>query len=385
MGHSPHTSVAAIVVAAGKGLRAGGTVPKQFAPWKGKPLLRHSVEALSARGIAPIVVAIPADWAEAAAQVLAGIPGVRFVPGGETRQASVRAALESLAVDPPGSVLIHDAARPDLPDHVISALVEALTIHPGAIPALAVVDSMVRGTQGLRAAHVERDGLYRVQTPQAFRFAAILAAHRNWPGNPDAGDDAAVADAAGLAVALVPGDERLRKITFAADFKEPAMSDLPPRTGMGFDVHRLVSGEDLWLCGVQIPHSKGLSGHSDADVAIHALVDALLGAIAAGDIGDHFPPSDPQWKGAASHRFLDHAGLLVREAGYRIANIDVTIVCEAPKIGPHKLAMRGRLAEILGIDIASVSVKATTTERLGMTGRGEGIAAQAIATVVPAA
>lgn len=385
MSLTPPPSVAAIVVAAGKGLRAGGTVPKQFAPWRGKPLLRHSVEVLAAHGIAPIVVAIPEGWASTATDALAGIPGVRLIAGGETRQASVCAALESLVADAPGLLLIHDAARPDLPGDVVTALVAALATHPAAIPALPVVDSMVRGAGNLRTAHVERDGLYRVQTPQAFRFPAILAAHRNWPGAADAGDDAAVAEAAGLTVALVPGAEALRKVTFAADFRESSMQDPLPRTGMGFDVHRLVAGEDLWLCGVHIPHDKGLSGHSDADVAIHALVDALLGAIAAGDIGDHFPPSDPQWKGASSDRFLAHAGALVQAAGYRIANVDVTLVCEAPKIGPHKAAMRARLAAILGIDIASVSVKATTTERLGMTGRGEGIAAQAIATVVPVA
>lgn len=385
MSFTPAHSVAAIVVAAGQGLRAGGTVPKQFALWRGKPLLRHSVEVLATQGIAPIVVAIPAGWDDTAAQALVGIPGVRLIHGGATRQTSVRAALESLVAEAPALVLIHDAARPTLPAAVIAALVDTLAAHCAAIPALPVVDSMVRGVDGLRAAHVERDGLYRVQTPQAFRFSDILAAHRAWPGGPDAGDDAAVAEAAGLAVALVPGDERLRKVTFAADLKETDMADLLPRTGMGFDVHRLVTGEDLWLCGVQVPHSKGLSGHSDADVAIHALVDALLGAIAAGDIGDHFPPSDPQWKGASSDRFLAHAVGLVLAAGYRIANVDITIICEAPKIGPHKATMRARLASILGIDIASVSVKATTTERLGMTGRGEGIAAQAIATVVPVA
>jgi 2-C-methyl-D-erythritol 4-phosphate cytidylyltransferase/2-C-methyl-D-erythritol 2,4-cyclodiphosphate synthase len=203
----------------------------------------------------------------------------------------------------------------------------------------------------------------------------------DWAGAPDAGDDAAVAEAAGLAVALVPGDERLRKVTFASDLEDDAMTTPLFRTGMGYDVHRLVEGEELWLCGVKIEHTKGLSGHSDADVAIHALVDALLGAVAAGDIGDHFPPSDPQWKGAASDRFLAHASRLVAESGHAISNVDVTIICEAPRIGPHKAAMRARLAAILAIDIGRVSVKATTTERLGFTGRGEGIAAQAVATV----
>lgn len=373
--------VAAVVVAAGQGLRAGGTVPKQFALWRGKPLVRHSVTALAKAGVAPIVVVIPADWETAAMEALAGVAGVRFVHGAASRQGSVRAGLEALETDAPACVLIHDAARPDLPQGVIAALVAALESRPSAIPVLPVVDSVVRGADGLRGAFVERDGLYRVQTPQAFRFNAILAAHRAWNGAADAGDDAAVAEAAGLAVALVLGDERLKKVTFADDLKDEAMSAAMVRTGLGYDVHRLAEGEELWLCGVKIEHSKGLAGHSDADVAIHALVDALLGAVAAGDIGDHFPPSDPQWRGASSDQFLAHAATLVAAAGYAIGNVDVTIICEAPRIGPHKAAMRARLAAILAIDIAAVSVKATTTERLGFTGRGEGIAAQAVATV----
>ncbi len=375
--------IAALVVAGGKGLRAGGSVPKQFLPWRGKPLLRHAAEALAASGITPIVVAIPEGFETAAEEALAGVPGVVFVCGGATRQASVKAGLEALVDAAPDAVLIHDAARPDLPPAVVERLVAGLDVHPGAIPVLPVVDSVVRGAGGMRAAAVPRDELYRVQTPQAFHFHAILAAHRTWASDAEASDDASVAEAAGLAVALVEGDERLRKITFANDFEDLPMTALMPRTGMGFDVHRLVAGEDLWLCGIKLDHPLGLSGHSDADVAIHALVDALLGALAAGDIGDHFPPSDPQWKGAASDRFLAHAGALVRAAGMVIANIDVTIICEAPRIGPHKLAMRARLAQILGIQTGQVSVKATTTERLGLTGRGEGIAAQAAAMLVP--
>lgn len=376
---------AAIVVAAGKGLRAGGAVPKQFAPWKGKPLLRHSLEALHAAGVEPIVVAIPEGGEILAADAAQGLSGVRFVTGGATRQDSVRAALEALEGDGPELVLIHDAARPELTHAVIDRLIAALATQPGAIPVLPVVDSVVRGTQGLMDEPVAREALHRVQTPQAFHFAAILAAHRAWHGPATAGDDAQVATRAGLAVALVGGDEALHKITFASDFKRESQENCMqfPRIGQGFDVHRLAEGEELWLCGVKIAHSKGLSGHSDADVAIHALVDAILGAIAAGDIGDHFPPSDPQWRGASSDRFLAHAGKLVAEAGYRIGNIDVTIICEAPRIGPHKAAMKARLAEILGIEPGTVSVKATTTEKLGFTGRGEGIAAQAVATVVP--
>jgi len=382
----PKSGFAAVVVAAGKGLRAGGTVPKQFALWRGKPLVRHSVESLLKAGADPLVVAIPDDGRADAEAALAGLP-VTLIAGGATRQASVCAALEWLGHHADiASVLIHDAARPDLPAPVIAALVKALDTAPGAIPVLPVVDSVVRGHDGWRQTAESRDGLYRVQTPQAFRFADILAAHRAWSDDTEAGDDATVAQAAGLAIALVSGDERLRKVTFAHDFtdKDPEMNAhiADVRTGMGFDVHRLVDGEDLWLCGIKIDHTQGLSGHSDADVAIHALVDALLGAIAAGDIGDHFPPSDPQWRGAASDRFLAHAAGLLRARGFAIGNVDVTIICEAPKIGPHKLAMRERLAAIMDIAVDRVAVKATTTERLGLTGRGEGIAAQAVATVI---
>lgn len=380
--------VAAVVVAAGQGLRAGGSVPKQFAQWRGAPLVRHSVKRMADAGIAPIVVAIPENWRATAEESLAGISDVRLVAGGATRQLSVRAALEALEADAPDLVLIHDAARPDLPESVIAALMEALTRHEAAIPVLPVVDSLVRGGDGMMLEPARREGLYRVQTPQAFRYPVILAAHRAWQGEAEAGDDAQVAVAAGHAVALVQGEERLRKVTFASDLRESDLQEnavtIPfPRTGSGFDVHRLVPGEELWLCGLRIDHTHGLSGHSDADVAIHALVDALLGSIAAGDIGDHFPPSDARWKGASSDRFLAHAAELVAQSGHAIAHVDVTIICEAPKIGPHKATMRARLAEILAIDIGRVSVKATTTERLGMTGRGEGIAAQAVATVVP--
>jgi 2-C-methyl-D-erythritol 4-phosphate cytidylyltransferase/2-C-methyl-D-erythritol 2,4-cyclodiphosphate synthase len=327
-------------------------------------------------------VAIPQGWETVAAAALQELPGIVFVHGGAAAE-SVALALEALAEDAraradPRCRPAHPAACGD------RGAGGCAGNRAGAIPVLPVVDSVVRGSDGLRRAAVERDGLYRVQTPQAFDYAAILAAHRGWTGGAEAGDDAQVAEAAGLPVALVPGDEALRKVTFASDLETAAMPvSTFPRTGMGFDVHRLVAGEKLWLCGVKIDHSKGLAGHSDADVAIHALVDALLGAIAAGDIGDHFPPSDPQWKGASSDRFLAHAAKLVTQSGHAIAHVDVTIICEAPKIGPHKAAMRARLAEILHLPLECVSVKATTTERLGTTGRGEGIAAQAVATVVP--
>ncbi len=370
---------AAVIVAAGQGLRAGQPLPKQFALWRGKPVVRHSAEALWAAGASPIMVAIPEGADELAAAALAGIPGVRLITGGATRQQSVRLALEALAGSAPARVLIHDAARPVLPLAVIERLVAALDAQPGAIPVLPVVDSLTAAEGALMGAPAQREALRRVQTPQAFRFAEILAAHRNWTEAAAAGDDAQVARADGLAVVLVEGDELLHKLTFASDFAAAAPA---VRVGTGYDVHRLATGEELWLCGVKIDHDRGLAGHSDADVAIHALVDAILGAIGSGDIGSHFPPSDPQWKGASSDRFLVHAVKLAAEAGYRIGNVDVTIVCEAPKIGPHREAMRLRLAELLGTGVEAVSVKATTTEKLGFTGRGEGIAAQAAATLL---
>ena len=372
---SPTPTFAAVVVAAGKGLRVGGEVPKQFVAWQGKPLVRHSVEALLSAGASPVAVAIPPAAGDLAMRCLEGLD-VLLVEGGETRQESVRRGLERLAEHAPRNVLIHDAARPAVPDAVIERLTEALEADVAAIPVLPVVDSLLRDDGTI----VSRDGLHRVQTPQAFRFGAILDAHRGWHGAANAGDDAEVARAAGIDVALVEGDEALRKVTFVADLAEPRTASW--RTGFGYDVHRLAEGEELWLCGVRIAHSKGLAGHSDADVALHALTDAVLGAAALGDIGEHFPPSDPQWRGASSDRFLRHAVALASEADFALEHVDVTIVCEAPRVGPHKLAMRARLADILGIPATNVSVKATTTERLGFTGREEGIAAQAVATLV---
>jgi 2-C-methyl-D-erythritol 4-phosphate cytidylyltransferase/2-C-methyl-D-erythritol 2,4-cyclodiphosphate synthase len=382
----PHPPFAAIVVAAGEGLRAGQPVPKQFAMWRGKPVLRHSVEALLAAGAKPIVVAIPANAEELAAQALAELDGVRTIRGGASRQQSVALALEALGHEAPERVLIHDAARPDLPAGVVARLLAALERNIGAIPVLPVVDSMVSADGGTMGMAADRERLRRVQTPQAFRFPDILAAHRAWAGARHAGDDAQVLHAAGGSVALIEGDERLKKLTFAEDFASPAPAPGPGpapamRVGMGYDVHRLAAGEELWLGGVLIPHDKGLAGHSDADVALHALVDAILGALGEGDIGTHFPPSDPRWKGAASSQFVEHAAGLARVAGYTVAHADVTIICEAPKIGPHRDAMRGRIAELLGVESAVVSVKATTTEGLGFAGRGEGIAAQAVATL----
>ncbi|MDG5751234.1 bifunctional 2-C-methyl-D-erythritol 4-phosphate cytidylyltransferase/2-C-methyl-D-erythritol 2,4-cyclodiphosphate synthase [Qipengyuania sp. XHP0211] len=368
---------AAIVVAAGKGLRAGQPLPKQFARWRGKAVVRHSVESLLDAGAKPLVIVVPENAEDAVGEALADLSGYEAVTGGDTRQQSVAKGLE--AIGGADRVLIHDAARPDLPRAVIERVLHALNDHPGAIPVLPVADSLAQDTDGVMTGTVQREQLRRVQTPQAFRFDDIIAAHRAWTGEPNAGDDAQVLRAAGGTVALVPGEERLAKLTYAEDFvsEQPAM-----RTGMGFDVHKLAVGEELWLGGIQIEHDKGLAGHSDADVALHAIVDALLGAIGDGDIGTHFPPSDPQWKGASSDRFLVQAAKLVAEAGYNLSNIDLTIICEAPKIGPHRPAMRQRIAELLGVDIERISVKATTTERLGFTGRGEGIAAQAIATVI---
>jgi 2-C-methyl-D-erythritol 4-phosphate cytidylyltransferase/2-C-methyl-D-erythritol 2,4-cyclodiphosphate synthase len=369
----------ALIVAAGTGSRAGEEMPKQYRSVRGQPMLRHSFAKLSAHpDISAVYVVIAAGADALALDCLEQLPSPHLVSGGATRRESVRNGLSAIAANGgTGRVLIHDAARPFLPLAVIDGLLAALDQAPGAVPALPVVDSLARGDSSLSTT-VEREGLWRIQTPQAFDFDVIHAAHQNWSGA-EPSDDARMIMASGQEVRIVPGDERLAKFTFACDFAES--DDMPNiRSGSGFDVHRLVAGEELWLCGVQIPHDKGLAGHSDADVAMHALTDAILGALALGDIGDHFPPSDPQWRGASSDRFLAHAIRLASDMGYRLGNADVTIICEAPKIGPHKLPMRSRLAEIMAVDVARVSVKATTTEMLGFTGRGEGIAAQATAT-----
>lgn len=375
----PLPPFAAIVLAAGQGLRAGQPVPKQFAVWRGKPVVRHSVEGLIEAGAAQIVVAVPEGATQVAEQALSGLKPVTFVTGGATRQASVSAALNALTMEGPDFVLIHDAARPDIPLGVVKRLLAALENAEGAIPVLPVVDSIV--TVGGTAA--DRDSFRRVQTPQAFRRSEILAAHRAWQGKLDAGDDAQVLRSHGGAITLVDGDERLKKLTVMHDFEVERTEPKPPqvRVGIGYDVHRLAKGEELWLGGILVPHDKGLAGHSDADVALHALVDAILGALGEGDIGTHFPPSDDRWKGAASSRFVEHAAQLVRAASVEIAHVDLTIICEAPKIGPYRTAMRSRIAELLGIPDAAVSIKATTTEGLGFTGRGEGIAAQAVVTL----
>jgi 2-C-methyl-D-erythritol 4-phosphate cytidylyltransferase / 2-C-methyl-D-erythritol 2,4-cyclodiphosphate synthase len=377
-------TVIALIVAAGQGFRAGGEVPKQYQLVGGVPLLRHAVQRLQAHpGIDAVRVVINPATRELYDDAVAGLKLPEPIAGGATRQDSARAGLEALAADPPVIVMVHDAARAFVPDDVLDALLAALADpeNDGAVPGLAVVDSLRRGTAHYDAA-VDREGLWRVQTPQAFRFPALLAAHR--AALSGATDELGIALAAGLRVAVTPGDERAFKVTNPEDFAKAAAMTTPcfsSRAASGFDVHRFGPGDHVWLCGVQIPHSHGLIGHSDADAGLHALTDALLGTISAGDIGDHFPPSDPQWKGAASDRFLAHAATLVRAAGGIIDHVDVTLICERPKIGPHRAAMRARIAEVLGIAMARVSVKATTTEMLGFTGRSEGLAAQAMASV----
>lgn len=373
--------IAALIVAAGRGLRSASSAPKQFAPLAGRPMLAHSHAVLAAHpAIERVAVAIGAGQEAAFATAL---PGAAAVTGGATRRLSVRAGLDALAADPPDLVLIHDAARPFLPLAVIDRLIAALDAAEGSVPALPVADTLARGDGAALGAIVPRGDLYRIQTPQAFRFPAILAAHRGWSGD-EPTDDAQMLRAAGGSVALVAGDAMLEKITHPADFaaaEQRHAAGMRVRSATGFDVHRLEASEELWLGGVLIPHDKGLSGHSDADVALHAITDALLGTIAAGDIGTHFPPSDPQWRGADSAQFLEHAAALIRGAHGIIDFVDLTLICEAPKIGPHRDAMRDRIAALLRLAPGQVSIKATTTERLGFTGRGEGIAAQAVATV----
>ncbi len=376
-------STVALLVAAGSGSRVGGGLPKQYRRLAGRPLLAHALEALHHPLIEAVQVVI-GEAQQALFQEAARGARPKLLPpviGGATRQASVRNGLAAIA----GAerVLIHDAARPFLPAAVIERLVAALDAADGAVPVLPVVDTLAGASAGSLSDTVPRDQLVRVQTPQAFRYHAIAAAHRKWAGG-DATDDAQVARAAGCRVATVAGDPRLEKITYDDDFaRAEAMLNvgLVPRTGSGFDVHAFEPGDHIWLGGVRIPHDRGLAGHSDADVALHALTDALLGAIAAGDIGQHFPPSDPKWKGAASDQFLEHARDLVSAAGGVIDAVDVTVICERPKIGPHRDAIRARIAQLLRLPPSRISVKATTTERLGFTGRGEGIAAQAVANV----
>jgi 2-C-methyl-D-erythritol 4-phosphate cytidylyltransferase / 2-C-methyl-D-erythritol 2,4-cyclodiphosphate synthase len=372
--------IAAILVAAGSGSRFGTEVPKQFLILAGKPVIRHAAEALAAH----VSLLQPVGDALSIGAALCGIEGcLPVIPGGATRQDSVRAGLEALALHDPDIVLVHDAARPVVPDGTIPALLAALRESPGAIPAAPVADTLKRVVRGVITETVPRAGLFRAQTPQAFRFQTLLTAHR--AGLTGATDDASLLEAAGHTVEVVPGSEDNIKLTYPEDLirLERIMTvPLIPRVGTGFDVHVFETGRPLFLCGVEVPHDKGLAGHSDADVGIHALCDAIYGALAEGDIGRHFPPSEATWKDADSARFLRHAAERIAARGGRLANADVTLICERPKITPHAPAMIVRLADLLGVDAGRISVKATTTERLGFTGRGEGIAAQAVVSIL---
>jgi 2-C-methyl-D-erythritol 4-phosphate cytidylyltransferase/2-C-methyl-D-erythritol 2,4-cyclodiphosphate synthase len=371
---------AAIVVAAGSGSRAGGA--KQWRMLGGKPVMRWSVEALLDAGAAEVVVVVAAGAEAEAEAALAGLSGWRPATGGDTRAASVCNGLQALGGPRDRPVLIHDAARPLLDAAVIRRLIEALKDADGALPALPVADSLRRAAAGLVSGAVDRAGLWRAQTPQAVRYQAIVDAYAGWPAGETATDEAAVLEHAGLAVRVVEGDPRLMKLTFPEDFAmAEALIPRQIRVGQGFDAHRWGPGASVWLCGVEIPHDQTLIGHSDADAGLHALTDAILGAMGDGDIGDHFPPTDPQWKGAASDRFLIHAVERLAARGGRLVNVDVTLICERPKVKPHRQAMRERLAQLLSLPLDAVSVKATTTEAMGFTGRGEGLAAQALATI----
>ncbi|ESQ75449.1 bifunctional 2-C-methyl-D-erythritol 4-phosphate cytidylyltransferase/2-C-methyl-D-erythritol 2,4-cyclodiphosphate synthase [Asticcacaulis sp. AC402] len=370
-------SYSAIIVAGGSGSRSGGK--KQWMRLGGRPMLDWSVTAFS--GALQIVVVVPVDDVIQATQRYG--EAVTVVAGGSDRSGSVVNGLRALEAEDEDLVLIHDAARPLLKSSHIDSLLQTLKTQRSAILALPVTDSLKQGSDVVTGAP-SRDRLWRAQTPQAFRYGDIVRAYKAWPGGP-ATDEATVAAAAGIEVALVEGDVRLHKLTYPNDFGLlEALMDKPVkqiRVGQGFDAHRWGDGESVWLCGIEIVHNQTLVGHSDADAGLHALTDAVLGAAGLGDIGDHFPPSDPQWKGASSDRFLQYAVDLVRQNGGTVINVDVTLICEQPKIKPHREAMRVRLAEILGVTIDRVSVKATTTEGMGFTGRQEGLAAQAVCAI----
>ncbi|MCX7300018.1 MAG: bifunctional 2-C-methyl-D-erythritol 4-phosphate cytidylyltransferase/2-C-methyl-D-erythritol 2,4-cyclodiphosphate synthase [Rhodobacterales bacterium] len=378
---------AVLIVAAGRGTRAGVGIPKQWRNLNGQSVLSHTLAAFrNVKGLGPFALVIHPDDEDRLHGL--DLTDVILTTGGANRNDSVRAGLEALAKEAPDAVLIHDAARPLVSAAVIGRVVDALAVHEGAAPAVEVTDALWRGDANLVAGTQDRTGLWRAQTPQGFRYHAILSAHRTHRG--EAADDVAVARESGIAVAIVAGDEDNLKITREGDFDRAAqlmrmktMGGLPDvRTGNGFDVHAFGPGDHVWLCGVKIAHSHGLIGHSDADVGMHAVTDAIYGALSRGDIGQHFPPSDPQWKGAASHIFLRHACDLAGSMGFTITHADCTLICEYPKIGPHAAAMRAEMARIMGLDPDRVSAKATTSERLGFTGRSEGIAALASATLV---
>ena len=373
-------TVTALIVAAGKGERLGAGVPKQYRMLGGKPVLRWAVESLIDHpAVRSVRVVIGAGQEEQATAALSGLDVGDLIEGGAERSDSVVAGLAAISGE---AVLIHDAARPFCPAAVIDRLVAQLEFSEGAAPVLAVGDTLARGHRNLDES-VDRTGLVRVQTPQAFRLEALRQAYGIWPGGAPT-DETTVLLAAGLQVATVAGDPALEKLTTAADFQRAEQwiaGRLSPRTGMGFDVHAFAGEGPVLLGGIAVPHSRGLAGHSDADVVLHAIIDALLGAGGLGDIGEHFPPSDPTWKGVSSDVFLRHAVELLRSRGAIIDHVDCTIVAEEPKVGPHRSAMRARIAEIASLALDQVSIKATTTESLGFTGRREGIAAQAVASI----
>lgn len=371
--------IGAVIVAAGRGMRAGGDVPKQWQTINGARVAAWSCAHFTSRSdIAEVILVIHPDDQAFAEE----IKGVRIIHGGASRDISVRAGLEALSSDLT-HVLIHDVARCTVPAHVITGVIKALRSAAGAAPALPVTDALWSGLNGKVSGAQDRTGLYRAQTPQGFSLPAILAAHRAHTGV--AADDVEVARAAGLDVVITQGDEANLKITTPDDFKRAAAlleTQMDIRLGNGFDVHAFCEGDHVILCGVRVPHEKALKGHSDADVGMHAVTDAIYGALGDGDIGQHFPPSDPQWRGAASEIFLRHALDRARSRGFSISNVDCTLICEHPKIGPHSADMKAKMAELLELDAERVSVKATTSERLGFTGRAEGIAALATATLV---
>jgi len=385
----------ALIVAAGRGIRAarsGDTLPKQYRLLSGEPILRRTVRAFSEHPAVDAIRVVMAEEDRALYdETTAGLDLLLPVQGGASRRESVLRGLESLASDAPQFVLIHDAARPLIDPTVISRVRGALDHHAGAVPTIALADTVKQVKAGHVRGTLPRDGLWRAQTPQGFRFNDILAAHRTAAGLMDADrltDDSMVAEAAGLDVVTVAGDEDNMKITTESDFvraKRTLLGRLPEvRVGQGFDVHAFgpeTAGAWIMMCGVKLPHPRPLIGHSDADVGLHALTDAILGALGEGDIGSHFPPSDAKWRGASSEIFLAHAAGLMAKRGGQLAHADVTILCEEPRVSPHRDAMRMRIAAILSLPTDRISVKATTTERLGFLGRAEGIAAQAIATV----
>lgn len=375
---------AALVVAAGRGQRLGVERPKQYLPLAGSPVLRHSVAAfLRHEGINAVRVVIHAQDRALYDEAVGDLALLEPVTGGATRQGSVRLGLESLEALEPDIVLIHDAARPCVTAALIDRVLGALEDATGALPAVAVSDCVKRAENGRVIETVDRAGLWRAQTPQAFRFRAILDAHRA-AADQDLADDAAVAEAAGLEVALVEGSADNVKLTTGDDLAHAERllgAAAETRVGFGFDVHRFGPGDHVMICGVRVPSDRGLVGHSDADVGLHALVDAVLGALGLGDIGSHFPPTDPRWRDADSAQFVAEARRLAAAAGASVIHVDVTLICEAPRLGPYRTAMVARIGELLGVGAKRVSVKATSTDRLGFTGRGEGIAAQAVATL----